>query len=75
MGHIRIVRLTKDASGHDLDGTRKIIAKVEQGLSFQRSMDKVEEKPAEQGGGNVGQGTGAAQGAEHSGPRQERARP
>ena len=75
MGHIRIVRLTKDASGHDLDGTRKIIAKVEQGLSFQRSMDKVEEKPAEQGGGNVGQGTGAAQGAGHKAPRQERARP
>lgn len=53
LGHIKIVRLSKQSSVYDLDGTRKIIAKVEQLLAFQRRMEKVEEKSAkgETGGG------------------------
>jgi len=39
---IKIVRLSKDQSGFDLDGTRKIISKVEQGLSFQKQITAVE---------------------------------
>lgn len=42
LGNIRIVRLSKQSSAFDLDGTRKIIAKVEEGLAFQRRIDKVE---------------------------------
>lgn len=58
--NIRIVRLDKDASGHDLDGTRKIISKVEQSLSFQKTISNVEQKPADAGGGASG-GTGEAE--------------
>ncbi len=42
LGSIKVVRLSKQTSGYDLDGTRKIIAKVEQGLSFQRRIEEVE---------------------------------
>ncbi|HEX9708845.1 MAG TPA: adenylyltransferase/cytidyltransferase family protein [Candidatus Thermoplasmatota archaeon] len=58
LGHIRVVRLSKQTSGYDLDGTRKIIAKVEQGLSFQRRIEKVEGTPA---GPKEGQGGGGSQ--------------
>ncbi len=47
LGHIKIVRLSKQSSIYDLDGTRKIIAKVEQLLAFQRRMEKVEGTSAE----------------------------
>ena len=47
---VKIVRLPKDLSGHDLDGTRKIIAKITQGMLFQKSIDKVEEKPKAEAG-------------------------
>ena len=56
---VKIVRLNKDASGFDLDGTRKIISKVEQSLSFQKSMARVEEKPASGGGEGGGEASGA----------------
>jgi FAD synthetase len=54
MGHIRVVRLSKQTAGYDLDGTRKIIAKVAQSLSFQRKIEAVEEQSAE---GDAGGGT------------------
>ena len=60
--NVKIVRLDKDASGYDLDGTRKIISKVEQGLSFQKTISNVEQKHAEgsgEGGGQAGAGEGA----------------
>jgi FAD synthetase len=47
--HAKLVRLSKDDSGFDLDGTRKIIAKVEQGLSFQKTITSVERKPGQEG--------------------------
>lgn len=72
--HIKIVRLPKDQSGYDLDGTRKIIAKVEQGLSFQKSIEKVEEKQAE-GGAGGGAEKEAHEGAHSTKPGSPKARP
>jgi FAD synthetase len=71
---VKIVRLTKDESGFDLDGTRKIIAKVEQSLSFQKSMAKVEEHHA--AGGAEGGGDKADHGGAHAaGESPPKARP
>lgn len=47
--HVKIVRLSKDESGFDLDGTRKIIAKVGEGLLFQKSMAAIENKSSKDG--------------------------
>ena len=57
---VRIVRLDKDASGFDLDGTRKIISKVEQMMAFQKRMTDVEQKPVDGGvSGGEAEGEGA----------------
>jgi hypothetical protein len=71
---VRIVRLDKDASGFDLDGTRKIISKVEQGLSFQKSIASVERKPAGVGG-DAGGGAGEGEGAVGKAGGSSKARP
>ncbi len=55
---VKIVRLSKDESGFDLDGTRKIISKVEQGLSFQKTISDVEKHTTSGGSGG---GSGASE--------------
>lgn len=72
--HVRIVRLSKDQSGYDLDGTRKIISKVEQGLSISRTIARAEEKQA---GGDHGGKAGAVgvEGEGHGKPEGPKARP
>lgn len=67
--HVRIVRLPKDLSGHDLDGTRKIIAKITQGMLFQKSIDKLEKKlkgEPEEDGEEGGQEEGEPQSADRA---------
>ncbi len=72
--HVKIVRLTQDESGFDLDGTRKIIARVEQGISFQKTMDRVEQKAAE-GGAERGESKDEGEGASAPAGRTPKARP
>src|SRR6267142_3626736 len=71
---VKIVRLTKDQSGFDLDGTRKIISRVEQGLSFQKQITAVEKVGNPEGAQRAGDEKEADAGASPPAER-GRARP
>jgi len=71
---VQIVRLSKDQSGFDLDGTRKIISKVEQGLSFQKQSSAVE-KVVKAGGGQDGRAQKEPEASAPSTSSKGRARP